>query len=167
MMLNNRISSFMRSHPITVSVSVLILATVGVFIQTEGASWDVTSHLLRRPETFFTPSHTMLYTGVGLLIISAAISAYLLRNNNENSKGTHTKSFSTALKLLIIGSVISLVAGPSDFLWHQVFGVDGLLSPTHLTLVTGMLINSIAIGIGLARIIVHLPTARAMRLIKV
>jgi hypothetical protein len=145
----------------TVSVSVLILATIGVFIQTEGASWDVTSHLLRRPETFFTPSHTMLYTGVGLSIIAAAISAHLLRKNDAEIR---TKSFSTALKLLIIGSVISLVAGPSDYLWHQVFGVDGLLSPTHLTLVTGMLINCIAVVLGLARIIVHFPTATERRL---
>ena len=151
----------MRSHPITVSISVLILATVGVFVQIEGASWDVMSHLLRRPETFFTPSHAMLYTGVGLLIISAAISALLLRKNN---KEILTKSFSTALKLLIIGSVISLIAGPSDYLWHQVFGVDGLLSPTHLALVTGMLINSIAVVLGLARIIVHFPTVRERRL---
>src|SRR5918912_127832 len=162
MMLHNRISS-LRSHPITVSVWVLILTTVGVFVQTEGASWDVTSHLLKRPESFFTPSHTMLYTGVGLSIIAAAISAYLLRKNDEEIR---TKSFSIALKLLIIGSTISLVAGPSDYLWHQVFGVDGLLSPTHLTLVTGMLINSIAVVLGLARIIVHLPTARERRLIK-
>jgi hypothetical protein len=161
MMLNNRMSGLFRSHPITVSVSVLILATVGIFIQTEGASWDVTSHLLRRPETFFTPSHTMLYTGVGLLTIAAAISAHLLRKNYD---GIRTKSFSTALKLLIIGSAISLVAGPSDYLWHQVFGVDGLLSPTHLTLVTGMLINSIAVVLGLARIIVHFPTTRESRL---
>ncbi|MFL6345228.1 MAG: hypothetical protein ACJ71A_07270 [Nitrososphaeraceae archaeon] len=151
----------MRSRPMTVSVSVLILATIGVFIQTEGASWDVTSHLLRRPETFFTPSHTMLYTGVGLSIIAAAISAHLLRKNDAEIR---TKSFSTALKLLIIGSVISLVAGASDYLWHQVFGVDGLLSPTHLTLVTGMLINCIAVVLGLARIIVHFPTARERRL---
>src|SRR5919197_6490714 len=163
MMLNNRISSLMRSHLIIVSISVLILATVGVFVQIEGASWDVMSHLLRRPETFFTPSHAMLYTGVGLLIISAAISALLLRKNN---KEILTKSFSTALKLLIIGSVISLIAGPSDYLWHQVFGVDGLLSPTHLALVTGMLINSIAVVLGLARIIVHFPTVRERRLIK-
>src|ERR671931_1503082 len=163
MMLNNIISSLMTSHPITVSISVLILATVGVFVQIEGASWDVMSHLLRRPETFFTPSHAMLYTGVGLLIISAAISALLLRKNNKEIR---TKSFSTALKLLIIGSAISLLAGPSDYLWHQVFGVDGLLSPTHLTLVTGMLINSIAVVLGLARIIVHLQTVRGRRLIK-
>ena len=153
----------MRSHPITVSVSILILATIGVFIQTEGASWDVTSHLLRRPETFFTPSHAMLYTGVGLLIIAAAVSAHLLRKNDEQIR---TKSFSTAFKLLIIGSAVSIVAGPSDYLWHQIFGVDGLLSPTHLILVTGMLINSIAVTLGLARIIVHLTIQKHKRVIK-
>ena len=162
MLLNDRIDSLIRSHPITVSMAVLIIATVGAFVQTEGASWDVTSHLLRRPETFFTSSHIMLYAGVGLLIISAAISAHLLLKNKE----IRTKSFSTAFKLLIIGSVISLVAGPSDYLWHQIFGVDGLLSPTHLILVTGMLINSIAIVLGLARIIVHLPTVRERKVIK-
>jgi hypothetical protein len=162
-MLDNRIGSLIRSCPITVSLSVLILATVGVFIQTEGASWDVMSHLLRRPETFFTPSHTMLYTGVGLLTIAATVSVYLLR---KNAKEIRTNSFSTALKLLIIGSAVSLVAGPSDYLWHQTFGVDGLLSPTHLTLVTGMLINSIAVVLGLARIIVHLPTVRERAMVK-
>ena len=162
-MLNKRIGSLIRSCPMTVSVSVLIVATVGVFIQTEGASWDVTSHLLKRPETFFTPSHTMLYTGVGLLTIAAAVSVYLLR---KNGKEIRIESFSTALKLLIIGSAVSLVAGPSDYLWHQTFGVDGLLSPTHLTLVTGMLINSIAVVLGLARIIVHLPVVRQRILVK-
>lgn len=161
-MVNNRINILMRSHPLSVSIAVLIIAVVGAFVQTEGASWDVTSHLLRRPETFFTPSHTMLYTGVGLLIIAAAISANLLLKNKE----IRNKSFSTALKLLIIGSTLSIVAGPSDYLWHQIYGVDGLLSPTHLTLVTGMLINSIAVVLGLARIVVHLPTARERRLIK-
>ncbi|HJT49914.1 MAG TPA: hypothetical protein VJ729_17165 [Nitrososphaeraceae archaeon] len=164
MMLNNRIGILTRFCPIIVSVSVLILATVGVFIQTEGASWDVMSHLLRRPETFFTPSHTMLYTGVGLLTIATAASVYLFR---KNGKQIRTESFTTAFKLLIIGSAISLVAGPSDYLWHQTFGVDGLLSPTHLTLVTGMLINSIAVVLGLARIIVHLQKVRERILVKV
>lgn len=161
-MFNNGIKGLMRSHPMYISLMVLIIATAGAFIQIEGASWDVTSHLLRRPETFFTPSHAMLYTGVGLLSIAAAISANLLLKN----KNIRTMSFSTALKLLILGSAVSLVAGPSDYVWHQIFGVDGLLSPTHLTLVTGMLINSIALVLGFARIIVYFPTLRERRLIK-
>ena len=161
-MFNNWINGLMRCHPMHVSLMVLIIATAGAFIQTEGASWDVTSHLLRRPETFFTPSHTMLYTGVGLLCIAAAISANLLLKN----KNIRSMSFSTALKLLILGSAVSLIAGPSDYVWHQIFGVDGLLSPTHLILVTGMLINSIALVLGFARIIVYFPTLRERRLIK-
>jgi hypothetical protein len=161
-MLNKRIDSLISSHSISLSTVVFIIATVGAFVQTEGASWDVTAHLLKRPENFFTPSHTMLYTGVGLLTIAAAISAILLLKN----KDIRTKSFSTGFKLLIIGSAVSIVAGPADYLWHQIFGVDGLLSPTHLTLVTGMLINSIAIVLGLARIIVHLPTVRERKVVK-
>jgi hypothetical protein len=161
-MLNNRINSLMRDHPIFLTVAVLIISTVGAFVQTEGASWDVTSHLLGRPESFFTPSHTMLYTGIGLLVIAAVVGATLLLKNKQ----IRTRSFSIALRLLVIGSAISLVAGPSDYLWHQTFGVDGLLSPTHLTLVTGMLINCIAVVLGLARIIVHLPTENHKRLIK-
>jgi hypothetical protein len=41
------------------------------------------SHLLRRPETFFTPSHTMLYAGIGLLVIGAIVGATLLLKNKE------------------------------------------------------------------------------------
>jgi hypothetical protein len=161
-MLNNRVNSLMRDHPITLTMVVSTISTMGAFVQTEGASWDVMSHLLRRPETFFTPSHTMLYVGIGLLVIAAIVGATLLLKNKE----IRTKSFSKALKLLVIGSAISLVAGPSDYLWHQTFGVDGLLSPTHLTLVTGMLINCVAVVLGLARIIVHITTENHKRLIK-
>jgi len=117
---------------------------------------------MKKPETFFTPSHTMLYSGIGLLIISAAISATLLLKNKE----IHTKSFSSALKLLIIGSILSAVAGPSDYIWHSIFGIDGILSPTHITLITGMLINSIAIVLGLARIIKYLPKHTEKKLVK-
>ena len=46
--------------------------------------------------------------------------------------------------LILIGVVLILVAGPIDFLWHLRFGLDGLLSPPHLTLLTGWLL--VAIG---------------------
>lgn len=126
----------------------LTIATAGAFLQIGGTSWDVTSHLMNEPETFFTPSHAVLYTGIGLLTLAAGIGGFVLIRNKEIKR----KSFATAFKLLIIGSMVSLAAGPSDFLWHEAFGVDGLLSPPHLALITGMLINSIAVVLGLARI---------------
>jgi hypothetical protein len=126
----------------------LTIATSGAFLQIGGTSWDVTSHIMKEPETFFTPSHAVLYTGIVLLTLAAGIGGFVLIRNKEIRR----KSFATGFKLLIIGSMVSLAAGPSDFLWHEAFGVDGLLSPPHLALITGMLINSIAVVLGLARI---------------
>jgi len=97
-----------------------------------------------------------------MLTIAAGIGGILLLRYKE----LRTKSFATAFKLLIIGSGIALVAGPADFWWHQTFGVDGLLSPTHLTLATGMLINSVAVVLGLARIIVHFSSKSKKLMIK-
>lgn len=153
---------FSKKHNTTIIITMLIIATCGSFLQIAGTSWDVTSHIMQEPETFFTPSHTVLYTGVGLLTIAAGTSGFLLIRNNE----LRGRSFATPMKLLIIGSTISLVAGPSDFLWHETFGVDGLLSPPHLALITGMLINAVATVVGLARMGVHVTSPSRQRLIK-
>ena len=48
-------------------------------MQISGASWDITSHLLNQPDSFFTPSHAMLYTGIGSTAISAGVGSDLLR----------------------------------------------------------------------------------------
>jgi hypothetical protein len=151
-----------RKYEMNIMITILIIATAGVFLQIGGASWDITSHIMQEPETFFTPSHTVLYTGVGLLTIAAGTGSVLLINNKELKK----KSFVTGFKLLIIGTGISVIAGPSDFLWHETFGVDGLLSPSHLALITGMLINAVAVVVGLARIGVHISVPSKQRLIK-
>jgi hypothetical protein len=150
-----------KKYRMDVILAILMMATAGSLLQIGGTSWDVTSHLMLEPETFFTPSHTVLYTGIGLLTIASGIGIILFRNK-ENRRN----SYATAFKLLVIGSAVCLVAGPSDFLWHKTFGVDGLLSPPHLALITGMLINSIAVVLGLARVIVYLPIGSKQRLIK-
>jgi hypothetical protein len=150
-----------RKYEMSITLAILVIATAGAFLQIGGASWDITTHIMEQPETFFTPSHTVLYTGVGLLTAASGIGGILLIKNKE-LKG---KSYATAFKLLVIGTAISVAAGPSDFLWHEAFGVDGLLSPPHLALITGMLINAVAVVVGLARIIVHIPLEKK-RLIK-
>jgi hypothetical protein len=153
---------FSKKHNMTAIITMLIIATCGSFLQIAGTSWDVTSHIMQEPETFFTPSHTVLYAGVGLLTIAAGTSGFLLIRNNE----LRGRSFATPMKLLIIGSTMSLAAGPSDFLWHETFGVDGLLSPPHLALITGMLINAVATVLGLTRIGAHATSSSRQRLIK-
>src|SRR5918992_42882 len=128
---------------------ILILATAGSLMQISGTSWDVTSHLMFKPETFFTPSHALLYSGIGLITIATLLITFLYIKNKHSITNTSAKS---SFQLLLIGSVVSIISGPADYLWHQTFGIDGLLSPTHISLMTGMLITSIGVVIGLARI---------------
>ncbi len=161
--------------PITVSLKLshlntnvllvaLLVATAGGILQIGGASWDITSHILREPETFFTPSHTVLYTGVGHTTFAAIIGIFI---SLKNRKDIRSKSFYTAFKLLIIGAAIQLISGPGDFMWHSVFGVDGLMSPPHLALATGILINAIAAVVGLARILQYVQLKRSQTLARI
>lgn len=129
-----------------------LVALVGTTLSMWGASWDITSHLLRNPETFFTPSHGILYLGVGISICSAMMSSVLYFRRKEFK----TEPFSTGLKLIVIGSAIQVVAGPGDFYWHELFGIDGLLSPTHITLALGILTVLVGAVIGFSRINFHL-----------
>ena len=121
---------------------------MGVSLSMWGASWDITSHLLRTPETFFTPSHMVLYTGVGISLISAMLGLILILTKKE-VKG---QSFVFGTKIIIIGALVQIIAGPGDFYWHELFGIDGLLSPTHLALALGIMMVSIGTTIGFARI---------------
>jgi hypothetical protein len=130
------------------SMIVLMFGSFGSLMQISAGNWDVTSHLLLTPESFFTPSHTLLYTGIGILSLSSIIGISLMLKYKELKKSGLTLAF----KLLVIGSVLSIISGPSDFIWHETFGVDGFLSPTHLMLITGMLINASAVAIGLVRL---------------
>src|ERR687890_1153881 len=142
----------------------LLVATAGGILQIGGASWDITSHILRQPETFFTPSHTVLYTGAGLATIAAIFGVFISMRNKEEIR---SRSFYIAFKLLIIGAAIQLISGPGDFVWHSVFGVDGLMSPPHLALATGILINAIAAVVGLARILQYIQSKRSQTLARI
>lgn len=150
-------SVFLSHSRFEISLFILIVSSIGSLVQISGGSWDVTSHILQEPESFFTPSHTMLYTGVGLISLSALLGCILMRS--QEIKNT---SLAGAFKLLLIGSSLAVIAGPSDFLWHNTFGFDGLLSPSHVTLVTGMLVNSVAVFMGLYRLLSYIPKRKRL-----
>ena len=125
-----------------------LIALIGVCLSMWGASWDITSHLLRTPETFFTPSHGILYLGVGVSSASAILGSIVIFTR----KDVRRRSFIFGSKLIIAGSIIQIIAGPGDFFWHELFGIDGLLSPTHITLAIGIMTVSIGATIGFTRI---------------
>ena len=123
-----------------------IFTSFGILLVTVGGSWDITSHLLNRPETFFSPPHALMYAGV-VLSLFGVILTFFGWNNLQNSKNYYFQSF----KIKLIGIGLLVGAGPFDFVWHLNFGLDGLLSPPHLTLILGMFLCSIGGMIGISK----------------
>lgn len=108
-------------------------SVVGLFL-------DGWSHRHDKPETFFTPYHLVLYSGVVAGALWAA--AESRRRRRAGEAFTIPGGRLTALGLAMLG-----VGGVADMVWHEVFGVEAdteaLLSPTHLLLfVGGILLTS-------------------------
>ncbi|MDX1595815.1 MAG: hypothetical protein R3327_02630 [Nitrosopumilaceae archaeon] len=122
-----------------------ILTSFGILLVTVGGSWDITNHLLNKPETFFSPPHALLYTGVAIALIGIVVSFFSWRK--LDSKNLYTIS----VKLSLLGISLLVGAGPFDFVWHSNFGLDGLLSPPHLTLISGMILCSLGAMVGISR----------------
>ncbi|MDQ4074050.1 MAG: hypothetical protein M3162_07070 [Thermoproteota archaeon] len=72
--------------------------------------------------------------------------ALVLSNPIDNNTDKNNKHRVGSL-ITFAGTLAVLAAGPFDFGWHSVFGLDGLLSPPHLTLSSGWLL----IGIGITK----------------
>lgn len=92
------------------------------------------------PETidsFFTPWHAVLYSGLGASIAVVGIT-YL---SNWRKGYDWLRSLPPVYMRALLGAVILIVAGNLDFIWHSLFGfeedVEALVSPSHLSLAVG------------------------------
>ena len=99
-------------------------AIIGLFV-------DGWSHQANKPETFFTPWHLMLYSGVGAAVLWFAI-------DGRRHAGLAPVA---ADRLASLGLAAFIIGGVGDGIWHEVVGIEvdleALLSPTHLLLMTG------------------------------
>jgi len=131
--------------------------SIGVALQISGSNWDIVWHGIKNVESFFTPPHSVIYSGVALTIGSVIFGTiqtaviYKRQQKQIRSIGSilfSLLSLSSALKLALLGSILQLTAGPFDFWWHTEFGFDGLLSPPHSVLAAGMLMAALGGLIG-------------------
>ena len=137
MKLSNVFSITLISNRKSIIDTIVILAVSGTIVELLAGIWDATSHLLREPEVFWTVQHVAVYTGVGLITCSAILGSIILFFNPQNS------SIKKGLKILIFGTVLQIAAGYADSISHEVYGVDGLVTISHLVLETGIFLNAL------------------------
>ncbi|HYY85879.1 MAG TPA: hypothetical protein VE594_02110 [Nitrososphaeraceae archaeon] len=129
---------------------IYFLVALGVALQVGAANWDIIWHGVVNVESFFTPPHTVLYSGVGLSLIATVVGILvsIRRRASLTSLFSMYRSIPNPLKLIALGCLVEVFSGQFDNWWHTNFGFDGLLSPPHLMLISGMLISIIGALIG-------------------
>jgi hypothetical protein len=136
--------SIIHAHSLTTLMLAFTLVSSGIFTSAIGGSWDISNHLLNKPESFFSAPHAMLYVGVALAILGCLV---MLRTSKSIRDSYQLTGQST--RLVTAGISMLIVAGPVDFAWHSAFGLDGLLSPPHFVLLMGMIICSLGSLLGI------------------
>lgn len=130
---------------------VYFLVSMGVALQVGAANWDIIWHGVVNVESFFTPPHSVLYSGVGLsLIATVAGIIFSIRHHTPIMRPFSAyHKIPNPLKLIALGCLVEVFSGQFDNWWHTNFGFDGLLSPPHLMLISGMLLSIIGALIGM------------------
>lgn len=104
-----------------------------------GLFLDGWAHDNNKPETFFTPWHGVLYSGFAA---AAGYALYMVWRSRDGGSILQTLPRGHGLTLLALGLFGFGAAG--DLVWHEIFGievgVEALLSPTHLVLLTSGII---------------------------
>ncbi len=129
-----------RQNDLLFIVSILaVLGTSGVLL---GGIWDSASHALKIPDSFWTIQHVTVYTGVSIVAFSAAFGVILSLKSRKVLLG---------MILLFAGSAMQLGGGYVDYNFHEIYGIDGLVTSSHLTIESGLLLTSIGGFLTLAK----------------
>jgi hypothetical protein len=129
---------------------IYFLIALGVALQVGAANWDIIWHGVVNVESFFTPPHTVLYSGVGLSLITTVVGLIVSIRQKTSLRCPFSiyRNIPNPLKLIALGCLVEVFSGQFDNWWHTNFGFDGLLSPPHLMLISGMLISIIGALVG-------------------
>jgi len=119
-----------------VALTTLVLGMLGLLLMWAGGGWDVAWHRTFGRDTFWSPPHLLLYTGVALSGVAAVIET--VRAVSGQAGGRRELRFGPlrcelGLALVGIGAAGSIASAPIDDAWHAAFGRDvDIWSPPHL-----------------------------------
>ena len=134
MTLSQMISDSILSKQNDILFVISILSVLGTFVILLGGIWDSASHALKVPDRFWTIQHITVYSGVILVAFSTVFGLIVSLKNKKIILGA---------VMLLVGSSMQLGGGFVDYNFHQIYGIDGLVTSSHLTIESGLLLTSI------------------------
>lgn len=124
------------------SMGILPILAAGALAGFFGLYWDISWHIDKGRDTFFTPPHDFVYTA--LLTVLAAATYGLWRDRRDTPLHIRAGRYRLHPGVLVVGAGAALVLAfaPLDDLWHRLFGVDVTLwGPMHLIGLLGLAVG--------------------------
>jgi hypothetical protein len=123
-----------RGDPKTVVFRDLVTQLLGLWLLL-AVFLDGWAHLnLPGLETFFTPWHAALYSGMA---VTALWTAWVIWSNRAPGQPL-SEAIPAGYRGTVVGVALFALAGGLDLVWHETMGIeislDALVSPTHLLL---------------------------------
>lgn len=100
-----------------------------------GVFLDAWAHISRLPDSFWTPWHGVLYSG----LLACGVFLFLARYAQPDAA-----VLPRGYDLSVVGFGVAALGGVADAIWHTVFGVEfdveAAVSPSHLIVAAGILL---------------------------
>ncbi len=131
----NRFSVSVLSRTQRITEISCILAVAGTMTMLAGGVWDSASHELRIPDTFWTVQHETIYSGASLVACSAIGAGLVVGRCSD-------RTLRKGMVMIMVGAALQLGGGYADYNFHEVYGIDGLVTPSHIVVESGLLLSS-------------------------
>jgi len=132
-----KLSNSLISKPQSVLNLVILLSIFGPLVILSGGIWDAISHFLKEPELFWTIQHVVVYAGVTMSSSAGILGSILVIRKFV------TRNMKKGIIIFLVGCIIQIVFGYADFISHEIFGIDGLVSWSHQPLELGLVLTAL------------------------
>lgn len=133
MVISKMIPKSLLSRQKDILFLVSIIAVLGTFVVLLGGIWDSASHALKIPDGFWTIQHVIVYIGVSLTALASSFGVLFSIKN---------KKIFACMTIMLVGSFLQLGGGYVDYSFHEKYGIDGLVTSSHLTIESGLVLAS-------------------------
>lgn len=125
------------------ALGALPVLAAGALAALLGIYWDIAWHIDKGRDTFFTPPHDFLYSGLAIVLLTSLYALWRDRRKTPAHLRVGPLWLHGGIMIVSIAAGLVLAFAPLDDLWHRVFGVDiTLWGPMHLVGILGLTLAS-------------------------
>jgi hypothetical protein len=123
-------------------LGVLPVLAVGAVAGFLGIYWDISWHIYKGRDTFFTPPHDFVYANMVMVLAASLYGMWRDRRQTRFHLAAGAFRFQAGILIVAVGAALVLAFAPLDDLWHRLFGVDVTVwGPMHLVGILGVTLS--------------------------